>query len=308
MAAHNTEYILNFVRSFLEGGSEEQGTAKLSEADRKLALAFFECAKRDMRASKLLYKERDYPNAIYHLQQATEKLVKAHFMSVPLFNYNEIRQISHSTPMAFLQLLSKKQMKSFISQLKDVFPLDMSPLDRISDITKTIKRTSTQVGIARLNEEEIKGFLKIMDSISPAKNESNFEAILRNRGMTIDEVEKVAQEMLQNDNIPQQTYNGLDLKGLIRDRADKLMKSFYSSVILYVLAVITFPHERFTRYPDGEIKPEEYTKSLGIVAQFEAIIHKLENVSKYAESELLSDSSRSSGPKPKGDVSGTAQM
>jgi len=32
-----------------------------------------------------------------------------------------------------------------------------------------------------------------------------------------------------------------------------------------MLASLSFPHEEFTRYPDGEITPPEYTPSSGIV-------------------------------------------
>jgi len=304
MAARNPEYIWNLVKSFLKGGEDGQGTAnlfgtgdKLSRIDRKLARAFLECTKRDMNASKLLYKEKDYPNAVYHLQQATEKLAKAYFMLFPLSSYSEIRQISHTTPKVFLQFLSKTWAKSLIYRLKSLLPsVDFGALDEVPGIMKTISKTQTQVEIARLSEEQIKEFLKITDSISPAKTELSFEAILRNQGMTIEEIGKVAQEILQNENVSGETYKGLDLKGLIRDAGDKMIRSVYFSVTLYVLAVITFPHERFTRYPDGDVKPAEYASSFGIVTQFEEIVYKLEEVFKHAESELLSDNLRHRNP------------
>ena len=47
-------------------------------------------------------------------------------------------------------------------------------------------------------------------------------------------------------------------------------------VTLYVLSVITFPHESFTRYPGPEMSPSDYTKQLGIVKEALKIVKILE--------------------------------
>lgn len=43
----------------------------------ELANGFYKVAKDDFAISKILYNAKEYPNAIYHLQQAIEKLSKA---------------------------------------------------------------------------------------------------------------------------------------------------------------------------------------------------------------------------------------
>jgi hypothetical protein len=35
---------------------------------------------------------------------------------------------------------------------------------------------------------------------------------------------------------------------------------------LYLLSLVTFPHERYSRYPDMVVKPREYTPKLGLIA------------------------------------------
>lgn len=40
---------------------------------------------------------------------------------------------------------------------------------------------------------------------------------------------------------------------------------------LYVLSMLTFPHEEYSRYADRMVKPSEYTPELGIVATMESI-------------------------------------
>jgi hypothetical protein len=72
----------------------------------------------------------------------------------------------------------------------------------------------------------------------------------------------------------------------------KLRISLYVFVSLYTLALITFPHEEFTRYPDREIKPSQYTENLGVVSEFNALMDRVEGIYKYIESELIRESSR----------------
>jgi hypothetical protein len=299
MDEQNPENIWNLLRYFLKVGKDMSGTSnlfvksnKLNQNDRKLAQAFLECTKRDMDASKLLYRKKDYPNAIYHLQQAIEKLAKAYFMLFPSFSYSEIRQISHTTPVVFLQIVGKNWVKSLIIGLKGLLPSDgFDVLDKISDIIKTMKKTRTQVEIARLDKEQIKEFLKITDLISSTKVEQDFESILRDKGITIEEIEAFVQKEFWSKNISEQTPTGLFRKEMIREWVNYMIRTVYFFFTLYVLALITFPHERFTRYPDEEVKPTEYTKSLGIVTQFEQIIHRSEEVFKHTKSELLFDDS-----------------
>jgi hypothetical protein len=296
MVAQNPEYIWNFVKSF-QAAEDKPGTAtpfvksnKLKQIDRKLARAFLECARMDINASKLLYREKDYSNAVYHLQQATEKLAKAYFMLFPSSSYDEIRAIQHTTPRVFLDFMSKSQAKPLIYRLKSLLPsIDFGDLDEILDIVKIIKKPQTQVEMARLSNEEIKEFLKIPDSISPSKGENGFEVILRNLGTTVEEIEEVVQKEAQSENVSAQALTGPSLKKMINDAGNYMIGLMYFFLTLYVLAVITFPHERFTRYPDEEVKPAEYAKSLGIVTEFEEVVCRLEEVFKHTQSDLLSD-------------------
>jgi hypothetical protein len=44
---------------------------------------------------------------------------------------------------------------------------------------------------------------------------------------------------------------------------------------LEAIAILTFPHYNFTRYPDGEMKPGDYTEDTGIVRVTPDIIENL---------------------------------
>jgi hypothetical protein len=54
----------------------------------------------------------------------------------------------------------------------------------------------------------------------------------------------------------------------------------------YFLSIITYPHESYTRYPDGEIKPEDYNEDLGIVQMCKDICNSLEKTQEMIETWL----------------------
>lgn len=63
-----------------------------------------------------------------------------------------------------------------------------------------------------------------------------------------------------------------------------------ASLRLYLLASVTFPHERYSRYPDGVVKPKEYTPELGIVASIANVWSETETA--ISEVQRLIDSSK----------------
>jgi len=47
-------------------------------------------------------------------------------------------------------------------------------------------------------------------------------------------------------------------------------------VPLIIIAMVTFPHWVYTRYPDGKMTPTEYTKDLGIIQEMGTVAAILE--------------------------------
>jgi len=63
-----------------------------------------------------------------------------------------------------------------------------------------------------------------------------------------------------------------------------------ASLRLYLLAAVTFPHERYSRYADQVVKPREYTRKLGIVASIKKGWNETETA--ITEVQRLIDSSK----------------
>lgn len=63
-----------------------------------------------------------------------------------------------------------------------------------------------------------------------------------------------------------------------------------ASLRLYLLALVTFPHEQYPHYPDRIVKPLEYTPELGIVASIANVWGEMDTA--ISEVQRLIDSSK----------------
>lgn len=71
----------------------------------KLALSFAKIGRSDLRASKLLYGKKIYPQSVFYLQQSVEKSVKATGLLLRLVNPNRedlTREVGHATIFGIL--------------------------------------------------------------------------------------------------------------------------------------------------------------------------------------------------------------
>lgn len=70
-------------------------------------------------------------------------------------------------------------------------------------------------------------------------------------------------------------------------KIDKIVEFRTAVEKLFQLSIITSPHWKYTRYPDGKIKPSDYNENLGIVRAFLEIEKEmkfiLDSFSKYIE-------------------------
>ncbi len=89
-----------------------------------LALSFYKTAKADLRIAKLLHDNSEFPNSIYHFQQAVEKLSKAFGLKNNFIESKNIEsKISHRSEKVFTKHIAKTQ-KEFdkITEIESLFP------------------------------------------------------------------------------------------------------------------------------------------------------------------------------------------
>lgn len=222
----------------------------------EMAQEFLKIGNTDIQRSKILYTHRDFAGSTYHLQQAAEKIIKAHGLSQEVFSDKDLRQISHNTPRAFIKFLEEKRMQLIINGIKNLTPelkTDLEPL-KITIETKDKE-------FALMNKEQIDFFLDIANKIENALVNTDIDDLLKSVLINI------AEDSGKPINYP----------------SFSVMKFTSSFVRLYLIAAFTYPHEAYTRYPDRDIKPSQYTEELGIVKATPRILKDLESSSVLLE-------------------------
>lgn len=210
---------------------------------RKLGIAFLDEATRDVRSCKLLYSKKLYPHAVYHLQQAVEKAIKGYVLLEGFYKADELKEIStHQSPLVILKaVLERTGIKSLAQKLDD-----KTLITKISDAESTITSEEKRIEIAKTSPSEIKRLLSRIEEY---------------REMTA----QIKQETAG-------TLTNISLGPMPMS----LFQTVSALVAIMILAIITFPHWSYTRYPDAKMTPRDYTDQLGIVHETKRILPILE--------------------------------
>jgi len=191
--------------------------------------ALLKCAELDIISSNSLNSEKRkaYSVILYHIQQAIEKMTKAELLHRKLISIDQLKEINHKTPSAFMfsliSAMEDKQINSFIKA--------RVPQESLNEAKKLIKNPNK---IINFSEQELKVVI-------------GYYEIFKNSRIP-DTLYSEAQKELPPEKI----------KDYSKERADIFMN-------LYFLSWITFPHEELTRYPNGKINPFDYTNEKPII-------------------------------------------
>ncbi len=226
---------------------------------------FIKCAKRDLRASNLLFNNRMYPEYAYHLQQAVEKLAKAYVISLNSLTDKQFSKISHKTPKSFINVLEEE------FQIFEVLKKIGANLEtNFADLNKIINSSVETEKLALAKKSDIK---ELLDQYEKLIASVDFDSLELNKNSTkkinnasdtilnytsLDKKSKIffrriLRKIFKNKNMQKNVMNKK-----FRDSSEDFVKNL---VGLYFLSIITYPHEAFTRYPDKNITPFFYKKS-----------------------------------------------
>ena len=199
---------------------------------RTLGLDFLHEASRDLRSCRVLHSKKIYPHAVYHLQQAVEKATKGYVLGFGWLNKQELAK-THDSPRLFMKaLLEKPGIKSWAKhsgseRIKTIIDNAYLAVDD-SERRKEVALTSYED--ITVNLAEIHKFTVIGEQLSQSL------------------IEKLS-----------------SIRGVKAQSSPPLYQAMSAMVTLFGLAAISFPHEAYTRYPDGGITPSQYTTNLGVV-------------------------------------------
>lgn len=223
---------------------ESRKTFTPDDKTRKLGFDFLNEATRDLNSCRLLYSKKVYAHAVYHLQQAVEKSIKGYVLSEGYFKITELKEITtHLSPLVMMKAVLERTGIKKLAEISN----DPTLINKIENAEATIANEDKCIEIAQISQAGIK---KLFSQIEEYQKTTN----LIRQGIT---------------------------EGFINIGLSPMLTSFFQTIsamtTIMILAIITFPHESYTRYPDGKITPNDYDKQFGIVLETPKIVRLLEN-------------------------------
>lgn len=171
-------------------------------------------AKNDVKRADEAYKDKDFNNTVYFVQQSTEKIVKAYGLFLGILN-DPRKDMGHEPIKFYIKMLNK----SWVEKIPDVLNIDSKSSIEYLEILK--------------NKHKAK--LELDDSIPFLLN--LFNDVLKNANKELSKRE-MKQVLLALKN-----FNGLNLKKF-------LITQIYFSYFICPFAIISSAHENIPRYSD----------------------------------------------------------
>lgn len=251
--------LFNSLIELLEGINKKRINKNIS-----LSKDFLEISKNDLRATRILFKNDLFSLAVYHLQQAVEKTTKAYGLSLHIINDQDLSDISHETPRVFVKMIEEKWIQSYIDVLRVFYPSLKAYVKKLENL---IEKKSSE--ILRWDEKKIKELLKFsekFETLDKEETRSNvYDVIELFLSLMVEEKKKIV-------NVVKSMF-----------KPEFLVKVTGLFTEMYLLSIITYPHAIYTRYPDGPLKPKNYTQDTGIVKMVLEICNELEEANNVLE-------------------------
>ncbi len=277
----NLKELISFVKEmqvFTKDGIFKNLLSVPSEKEKQVIHDLLFTAEKDLKSSLVLYKQKDYSNAVYLLQQSTEKLSKACAMNFLSMNSDSVKNTSHNTPKIYLNLFQNQQIKELIEKLADIFPqIDIKPLDTIKERIESVGKKETKVKYAKMSTTELTILLDTCDKLMEIDIKESFTDSLKkqygtNLNTLLDDV--ISSVLTFFPEIDDHSEE-IELKKHVEENMgivfDPLNNMIVTILPLYILGIIMYSHESFTRYPEEPISNLDYNNEFGIVKVFKRV-------------------------------------
>lgn len=233
-------------------------SAMKNRRKQSLSLNSILCAKDNLEASRML-KEMSIALSIYHLQQAVENLVKA--FGYIFLDENTVRKSSHNN----FELLYKLIEKINSTHAQGMLAVSLNKINELKDIPKD--------DVARFDDETINNYMLAVTSLT-----DSVKTIMKSYNME-EMRDKIVSAYTPLFNKAQRSK----LNQITPERITSLGNSGMSLFEAFMLGLLTYPHEAYTRYPDGSLlNPMIYKQgNLGIVKCYDFLYGKASDAINY---------------------------
>lgn len=256
-----------------------------------LAEEYLKIAKKDLKATKILHKNRLYSQALFYFAQSVEKANKGFALTSNAYSEKDMLNINHDATRIYRDNIIelKKRNENLLWNLNQFTELKNTEFVKNLDVESTIKECEEslrkcaeiqngKIDLIFISKREIRKILKkigvndneIRDEI---KNISNFT-------LTENEWEEHKKDLLkqfenpENNNFVSLMQKEMDVNDLNIQDVETAIKNMYMQFLhsmsvsnyLYSLSIITLPHAVITRYPKDNLSPTKiYNQNLPVI-------------------------------------------
>lgn len=256
-----------------------------------LAEEYLKIAKKDLKATKILHKNRLFSQALFYFAQSVEKANKGFALTSNKYSETDMLNINHDATRIYRDNIIelKKRYENLLWNLNQLPEFKNTEFVKNLDIDSKIKECEDslrklaeiqkgKIDLIFISKREIRKILKEIgendDEIEDAiMNISNFT-------LTENEWEEHKKDLLkqfenpENNNLVSLMQKEMDVNDLNIQEIETAIKKMYMQLFhlmsvsnyLYSLGIIALPHAIISRYPKDNLSPTKiYNQNLPVV-------------------------------------------
>lgn len=242
----------------------------LTEFEKWSVKAYYDISKKDLEASEVLFKNKNYSLSCYHLQQSLEKLGKSFLIAVSAATVETISRHDYMQR----KLDKVKKNKELLDLLRGLTKEKVINTIEKTEIVEVVNKNYYEIQV--LQAEEIKNIMYKLDEIEQKCLDNNFlERLLSDvkskefRSFILKQVEK-SRYKVESSQVNKYTTT---------DMLKKYLKRIFLQPKIMLLNVLVYPHWNTTRYPkrkeDEKIDFFFYREDVGIVQIMPELLEKV---------------------------------
>lgn len=246
-------------------------------------------AKDDLKSSKQLYSIKQYRNAVYLFQQASEKTTKAiGLMLGHITDERKLKKVGHESEKIFLQMLDKtindtKALLKRTDQINHILTDDMK-LDYHRMVSYfEFNEYNKLFGIEPLKKyslQELNDVITFLDTIKPNNKASRvtLATIDGNEGSDADIISFITSLNNVSNTEPGEEEDTKLIKFLIDNFIPIVFHMIYPFYVSFIFSIMMKGHVANTRYPNTNSSPTSYyTLRLPLVKKLPLLIKYLQD-------------------------------
>ncbi len=258
----------------------------------KEGMVLLEIAKKDLEASRLLYENELYPQALFYLEQAIEKVFKGLSVALEIITLDEAKKISH-TPFQWFIIVQEKyienveKIESLLMILSTSHPIPVWSYEektKLSEISKKIKKWDKEARKLSGSEELLEEFISEYEEIG-----NQLEQL---REISPEERQNIIGEVLESE--IKKLYYGYKLPYFVTVtfayHTKAMLEFLFGNIELIIkplsliwcslfLFIPLYPVVSMVRYPIGSHNPlEVYDENHPLIKKFDLLYQKIEEI------------------------------